>query len=125
MSIIDNPQKYRVRPYSYYNTNMGIDTSITNNYDDMNVKKLIELNNLQKEDPFYGVCDKGLNKINTEKKHVAMNGILYEKYAKHKNKQNVGFLGCSLILYYMESDNDFDVWYRTKDLHTLGYDYSP
>lgn len=123
MTIIDNPMKYRVQPYYYYNTLNNIDTSVTNNYEDMNVTKLIALNNSQVEDP--DVCwVKGLNGVNQQKVHVARNGILKEKYAK-KNIQNAGFLGCSLVLYYLESDSDFDTWYRTCDLRKSGNDYAP
>lgn len=123
MTIIDNPMKYRVQPYYYYNTRNNIDTSVTNNYEHMDVKKLIALNNSLGKDPVVGWV-KGLNCVNQQKVHVARNGILKEKYAK-KNIHNTGFLGCSLILYYLESDSDFDTWYRTCDLRNGGTDYAP
>lgn len=133
MSILENPMKYRIEPFKYCNadlndpyttiTNDLNDPTITNDYNDMNVKKIIYLNNSQHECE-YGGWDRGLNKINECKSHVARNADCYIQYAK-KGKQNVGFLACSLILYYLETDVDFNTWYKIQNVTDLYRDYAP
>lgn len=117
MSILENPMKYRSSKFRYDYINSR-NTTITNKYDDMNVKKLIHINNLYTNSNFY-TWTKGINRINHHKAFVARNGLAYEKSRKtgkpHINNLEAGFLGCSLILYYIESDNDFNTWYK---IHT-------
>ena len=140
MSIIENPDKFRSFKFEYESNDIQIGyeitndvkcindkslmhsfNEVTNNINHMSVKTLIYLNNIQYEDE-YGGWLKGLNKINCNKGDVASNAIVYEKYA-NKGKQIVGFLTCSLMLYYIETDEHFSDWYR---VHTRKEsDYAP
>lgn len=62
-------------------------------------------------DEFIG-CHDGVFGVLQNKNHVFINTKLYEKECKIYGKGNGGgFLQCSLILYYLEKEYDFDSWY--------------
>lgn len=61
----------------------------------------------------------GLNAINQDKEYVYNNAVLFEKYLK-KNIHNSGHPPCSLSLYYLSQENDFNGWYDEASALKLG-----
>lgn len=49
------------------------------------------------------------------KRYVSGNALFYEKERKSGSDKNCGHMKCSLMLYYISQESDFNEWYEEHD----------
>ena len=104
-------ENYDWKSYSQY-----INLTTTDDYDKMNVKDLLIMNEEKSlYDDMLGWTS-GINEVNQRKMYVSANAILFEKHNKKTlYKFKAGHMKCSLIVYYLCQDDDFFDWYKEHD----------
>jgi hypothetical protein len=83
----------------------------------MQASDMIKRENAVEIENEYGYEHGTLNDMLLGKEYVYNNSKLFEQYAR-QSIYNHGHLQCSLTLYYLRQEPDFESWYKEHERHS-------
>jgi hypothetical protein len=87
----------------------------------LTVRKILKIENDYECDYYFGYIQ-GIQSVLQGKSYVCSNLILFEKY-RRRGIMFCGQLKCSMVLYYLRQEPDFNSWYidHYTDIFFTGY----
>lgn len=89
------------------------------NFKNRSVMNIVSMLNKEEQDEFFGHLY-GINSVNQNKNHVSSNAMCFEKY-RRMGVKNVSYMHCSLMLYYISQEDDFNSWYGKHSREGVDY----